>query len=212
MGADDPAPDSAVDPDDAFRPDQLARYWALCFVAARRVVVDDELARDVVQEALLAAWCQRHRFDPTRASPSTWLLTVVHNKAVDCVRREERQQQHAARVATLRPLEISPQPHEVNESRARAAAVRAALLSLPDQERDVLVLSHFDGLTQAQIAERTRLPLGTVKSRSIRGLRRLRALLDRDGFSQPQEETAALAAHATTSSPATEHEPERPPL
>jgi RNA polymerase sigma factor (sigma-70 family) len=158
------------------------RYAATCYGLARRIVVDEALAQDVVQEAFLAAWRDAGRFDPAKGTLVTWLLTLVHHRAVDAVRRENR---HRVRSTTLDALEGTvtggSSVEEQADQSVRAGQVRDALGQLPLAQRQALLLAYFGGYTQAEIARMTDSPLGTVKTRMFAGMRRLRQLLDESG-------------------------------
>ncbi len=158
------------------------RYGRVAYGLARRVLRDAALAEDAVQDAFLAVWRTAGRFVPERAQARTWLLTIVHRRAVDLVRREERR----------RTEPIDDAPEEVGTDTAESAwlgfereRVRGALSLLPDQQREALELAYYGGFTQSQLAERLGEPLGTIKSRMFNGLARLRELLA-DGH--PEEE------------------------
>jgi RNA polymerase sigma-70 factor (ECF subfamily) len=153
-------------------------YGARCFGLAKRILRDDRLAEDAVQEVFLAIWRGVARYDASRGSVASWLLTVTHHKAVDSVRREENGRRRRA------PLELLDDESLVEpdvEQRAITASdgshVRAALAALPARQREALVLAYFGGYTQREIAELTQTPLGTVKTRMLTGMRRLRAEL-----------------------------------
>lgn len=150
------------------------RFGPLAYGLAFRILRDRALAEDAVQEAFLAVWRSADAYKRERAKPSTWILTVVHRRAVDLVRREERRRGE--------PLEAAPEPtsgpaDEDVTLRTRRAAVQAALTELPDDQRQALELAYYGGLTQSELAERLGVPLGTVKSRMFAGLGRLRELL-----------------------------------
>jgi RNA polymerase sigma-70 factor (ECF subfamily) len=177
---------------DWFSPDAFPKQWKACYLFARRIVRDDDLARDVVQEAMLAAWLARHRYDPGRGTARSWLLSMVHNKAVDRVRSEELHRRRMARLAHAEPAcEADPADAVVRRLGARES-VRQALADLPPTQREVLVLAYFDGLTQTEIAKLTGLPLGTVKTRTSTGLRRLHTALSRDEPTRGTEPTSPL--------------------
>lgn len=148
------------------------------YALARRVVGDAALAEDVVQEAFLDAWRGAARFDPARARAATWLLTFVHRRAVDAVRRRAVRPQPlgAEPLGGLEPAAPDDVAGEVVE-RDGAALVRAALRSLPEAQRRVLELAYLRGLSQVEIAELTGEPLGTVKSRTHAALAKLRETL-----------------------------------
>ena len=150
------------------------RFGRLAYRLAYRILRDQVLAEDAVQEAFLAVWRSADAYKRERAKPSTWILTVVHRRAVDLVRREERRRGE--------PLESAPEPTTgpVDEDAAlrdRRAAVQAALTRLPGDQRQALELAYYGGLTQSELAERLGVPLGTIKSRMFAGLGRLRELL-----------------------------------
>jgi RNA polymerase sigma factor (sigma-70 family) len=150
------------------------RHGRLAFGLALRVVRDDALAQDAVQDAFMDVWRTAARFVPERAKASTWVLTLVHRRAVDVVRREQRRR--------AEPLEAAP--HATGEATDEAAWLRLertrvqdALRRLPDPQREALELAYYGGFTQSELAERLGEPLGTIKSRMFAGLTRLRELL-----------------------------------
>ena len=150
------------------------RFGRTAYGLALRVVRDAELAEDVVQEAFLSLWRTAGRFVPERARAGTWLLTLVHRRAVDLVRREERRR--------AEPIESAPEAadaaaEEAPWLRLERERVRAALASLPDAQREAIELAYYGGFTQAELADRLGQPLGTIKSRMFAGLARLGELL-----------------------------------
>ncbi|MGH3856579.1 MAG: RNA polymerase sigma factor [Pseudonocardiaceae bacterium] len=157
------------------------RFGRPCYSLARRICADEGLAEDVVQEVFLTLWRDPARFDPSRGSFATWLLTLIHHKAVDAVRREStiRRRMVAAPEAGE---EWSPTPvpgaDQAAMARVAAGQVRAALHRLPAEQRQVLALAYFGGHTQREIAALTSVPLGTVKSRMFTAVQRLRLLLN----------------------------------
>jgi RNA polymerase sigma factor (sigma-70 family) len=160
------------------------RYGRPAYGLALRVLRDEALAEDAVQEAFLAIWRTASRFVPERGKASTWILTLVHRRAVDLVRREQRRRAD--------PLESASDPSgrasdEEVELRSRRRIVQAALRQLPDDQREALELAYYGGFTQSELAERLGVPLGTIKSRMFTGLRRLRDLLADAGFDAAPE-------------------------
>jgi RNA polymerase sigma-70 factor, ECF subfamily len=156
------------------------RYAPTAMALAQRVLRHGHLAEETVQEAFLAVWRNPERFDPDRGSVRSWLMTTVHHRAVDVVRREEAQQRRGAQ-AEAEPMVDLTDPavtvvEEVTLLQERLA-VRRALEALPQEQRRVIELMYFDGYTQSRVAELLELPLGTVKSRTLLGMRRLRAAL-----------------------------------
>jgi RNA polymerase sigma factor (sigma-70 family) len=151
------------------------RFGHLAYGLALRIVRDPALAEDAVQDAFLTVWCSAARFVPERAKASTWILTLVHRRAVDVVRKEQPRR--------AEPIEVAPQASaNVTEDEAwlrlQRARVQDALRQLPDQQREALELAYYGGFTQSQLADRLGEPLGTIKSRMFAGLARLRELLD----------------------------------
>jgi RNA polymerase sigma-70 factor (ECF subfamily) len=156
------------------------RFGRPAYGLALRVVRDEALAEDAVQEAFLALWRTAARFVPERGKASTWILTLVHRRAVDIVRREERRRSDA--------LEQAPEQESreaVDEEawlRLQRERVQDALRKLPDQQREAIELAYYGGFTQSELAERLGQPLGTIKSRMFGGLARLRELLGEPGM------------------------------
>jgi len=156
------------------------RYGRPAYGLALRILRDEALAEDAVQEAFLGVWRGAARFLPERGKASTWILTLVHRRAVDLVRREERRRADT--------LEHAPEPvggGDVDEEawlRLQRERVQAALRQLPDQQREALELAYYGGFTQSELAERLGQPLGTIKSRMFMGLARLRELLGEPGL------------------------------
>ena len=150
------------------------RYGGACFALARRILNDAQLAEDVVQQVFLATW-QGTGYDPKRGAVSTWLLSVTHHKAVDAVRREgNRRKRLASEQALMEVAASGPGPDDETWQRLRADRTRAALRLLPAEQREVVLLAYYGGYTQREIADMTGLPLGTVKSRTLAAMRRLR--------------------------------------
>jgi RNA polymerase sigma-70 factor (ECF subfamily) len=153
------------------------RVGRLAYALALRVLRDERLAEDAVQEGFLGVWRTAATFRAERAKASTWILTLVHRRAVDLVRREERRR--------VEPLTEGIEATPVGEGTEEAAwlrfereRVQAALKQLPDTQREALELAYYGGFSQTELADRLGVPLGTIKSRMFAGLSRLRELLD----------------------------------
>jgi RNA polymerase sigma factor (sigma-70 family) len=150
------------------------RYGGSCYRLARRILDDAQLAEDVVQQVFLALW-QGSGYDPRRGAVSTWLLSVTHHKAIDAVRKEgTRRRRTASDQALLERAATGPGPEDEAWARWRAERTREALRTLPAEQREVLLLAYYGGYTQREIADMTGLPLGTVKSRTLGAMRRMR--------------------------------------
>ncbi|MEU7524666.1 sigma-70 family RNA polymerase sigma factor [Saccharothrix sp. NPDC042600] len=156
------------------------RYARPAYSLARRVCVDPELAEDVVQEAFLVLWRNPAGYDPSRGGFGTWLMTVVHHRAVDAVRREDTRRRRNVPL-TDEVSEHTVPPTEGADHAALTgvvgAEVRAALQRLPEDQRQVIALAYLGGYTQIEVAALTGIPLGTVKSRTFAAIRRLRTSL-----------------------------------
>jgi RNA polymerase sigma-70 factor (ECF subfamily) len=165
--------------EDAFRR-LFRRYAPTAMSLAQRVLRQPHLAEETVQEAFLSVWRNPGGYDAVRGSVRAWLMSTVHHRAVDLVRREEAQRRRAEEAMTTSdpgpedPADVVVDQVGLPQERA---AVRGALDDLPPEQRRVIELMYFGGLSQSQISERLKLPLGTVKSRTLLGMRRLRAAL-----------------------------------
>jgi RNA polymerase sigma-70 factor (ECF subfamily) len=153
------------------------RHQGTMYGLAIRITNDAGLAQDVVQEAMLGIWRNASRFDASRARARTWMLALVHHRAIDAVRRRRAS-------VTLPEPDVPPPAALVVPDlwddvvgRLDAVAVRQALARVPAAQREVLELAYFAGRTQQEIATQVGIPLGTVKSRVRLGLLALRAEL-----------------------------------
>ena len=154
------------------------RYSSMAFGLATRITRDPALAEDVVQDAFIGVWRSASRYAGSRASARTWLLSIVHHRAIDAVRRRRPTiELPEADAASPRSLVVDDAWPEV-VGRLDRAAIADALATLSDVQREAIELAYFGGLTQIEIAERTAVPLGTVKSRVRLGLLALREALD----------------------------------
>jgi RNA polymerase sigma factor (sigma-70 family) len=162
------------------------RYGRACFGLARRILTDEQFAQDVVQEVFLTIWRDASRFDATRGGFSTWLLSMTHHKAVDAVRREENLRKRRTNAEALDDRESeAPQVDDQVWSLLRRERVRTVLQTLPEVQREALTLAYFGGYTQREIAGLTATPLGTVKTRMLAGMRRMRGELQGMSSSPP---------------------------
>jgi RNA polymerase sigma factor (sigma-70 family) len=156
------------------------RFRGPAFSLARRIIGDDVLAEDVLQDVFLSIWRSSAGFDPARGGFSTWVMAMVHHKAVDAVRREQSQRDRQARVQLDMEVSAPTMTVDVGDAvcdRAVAERVRTALAALPPAQRQALGLAYFSGYTQSEIASLTGTPLGTVKTRMRAGMGQLRKVL-----------------------------------
>jgi RNA polymerase sigma-70 factor (ECF subfamily) len=180
------------------------RFRRPAFALARRILADDVLAEDVLQEAFLSVWRDPAAYEHGRGSVASWLLAVVHHKAVDAVRREESQRRRQALAEDELALAAPVAARDVEEeawSRVVAEQVRTALGGLSSPQREALTLAYYGGYTQREVAALTGAPLGTVKTRMLAGMRRMREELG--GAAGDQVSGGALGGIA----PVEEHRP-----
>lgn len=153
------------------------RYGAACYGLARRILRDEVLAQDVVQEVFITCW-RGAGYDPSRGGVASWLLAITHHKAVDLVRKEERLRARRASDEALDDIaHASGSAEDEAWALLQSAAVQGALRDLPPDHREVLLLAYYGGYSQREISAITGVPLGTVKSRTLAAMRRLRAAL-----------------------------------
>ena len=130
-----------------------------------------------MQDAFVSVWKQAARFDLARGQVKSWLLTIVHHKAIDAVRRRSNRRERALPEAPDDFVATYGRPHEETSGAMDAAAVRAAVKLVPEDQRRTIEMAYFEGLTHLEIADRMNVPLGTVKSRLRIGLEKLRDAL-----------------------------------
>ena len=161
---------------DGFR-DLYRRYAATAVGFAYRVIGDRVLAEEVTQDVFLSVWRSASAYDAARGSVRSWLLTKIHHRAVDVVRREDAERRRLFRERETVPVDPTEDVVEDAWLRARRSDMRSALGTIPAEQRQVLELAYFGGLTQTQVAQRLGIPLGTVKSRTLSAMLKLREAL-----------------------------------
>ena len=155
------------------------RHAAAAFSLAYRMVGNRSAAEDVVQEALLSAWRSGGRYDRTRGSVRTWILGIVHNRAIDALRRSTVHDKRRASDEGIEERFAGTERTDLDVVRDdEARAVRVAVAELPDDQQRVIELAYFGGFSQTEIAEMLHAPLGTVKGRMRLGLEKLRRGLE----------------------------------
>ena len=151
------------------------RHGAAAFSLASRIAGERGAAEDITQEAFLSIWRTRARYDPMRGSVRTWVLGIVHHRAIDGLRRNER---HTRRRASAEGIADTHEAAEFTDLEAirteEARAVRKAVGALPAEQTRVIELGYYGGFTTSEIAEMLDAPLGTVKGRMRLGLNKLR--------------------------------------
>ena len=152
-------------------------HYRTCLRLARRLVLDDGLAHEVVQEVFLSWWrTAGGSYCADRGALGAWLSTLTHHKAVDAVRTSERHRRLVRAAASALPCQ--PEERSVEDLvwwELGTQRLLGALTVLTPAQRDVLALAYVQGLTQTEIADQLGIPLGTVKSRTHSGMLRLRA-------------------------------------
>jgi RNA polymerase sigma-70 factor (ECF subfamily) len=168
------------------------RYRIMAYSIALRITTDPSLAEDVVQDAFLGVWRNASRYVEGRGSVKTWLLSIVHHRAVDAVRRRRPTTELPEREDVPPPALTLPDIWAEVAGNLDRAEIATAMATLSDVQREAIELAYWGGLTQQEIAERTGTPLGTVKSRVRLGLLSLRrALVGDDGAEDLAEEGPA---------------------
>lgn len=163
--------------------DLYERTCRRAFGLAYRILQDGSRAEDIVQEVFLTVWRQAQRIDPSRGKLTSYVLTMVHHRAVDLLRSSRG----GARETTFDSLRIQAGGGDVADRVLQALgaeAVRDALAILPDEQRAPVEMAFFQGFTHIEISERLRIPLGTVKSRLRLAMDKLRVALGGHGFDQ----------------------------
>ena len=149
-------------------------FSAAAYGLALRVLRDEELAQDALQDAFTQVWTEAHRFAGDRASARAWIMTIVHRRSVDRVRREEADRRRGQAWGASQIDTPHDSVAEIVQLNAEHRRVRSALAALTPLQRQALELAYTRGLTQAQIAEQLEIPLGTAKTRLRDALQRLR--------------------------------------
>jgi RNA polymerase sigma-70 factor (ECF subfamily) len=163
------------------QPEALAelydRFSPTLMALTSRILGGHADAEEVLQEVFLNVWNQPGRYDPSRSSVSTWLVLVARSRALDRLRSRkvvERVHQAAGQAAAVSAPHTSPVAAEHVFIQERHERVRREMEALPAEQRQVLEMAYFQGLSQSEIAARTGLPLGTVKTRTLLAMRKLR--------------------------------------
>ncbi|MBA2382363.1 MAG: sigma-70 family RNA polymerase sigma factor [Chloroflexi bacterium] len=158
---------------DAFA-DLYERHRVLVYSIAFKVTNDRSIAEDATQDAFLAVWRSAGQYVDARGSVKTWLVAIVHHRSVDIVRRRQVRELPGQDAFTTPPQLVTPDPWREVSGHLDAVAVHEALRQLKPAQREALELGYLGGMSQSEVAARTRTPLGTVKSRMRLGLRAMR--------------------------------------
>jgi RNA polymerase sigma-70 factor (ECF subfamily) len=156
----------------------VERHMSAAFGLAYRMTGTRATAEDVIQDALLSLWRANTRYDRTRGSVRTWILGIVHNRAIDALRRGSVHDRRRASDEGIEERFESPDRTDVEVARRQEAVeVRSALSELPPDQGKVIELAYFGGFTHVEIADMLGEPLGTIKGRMRLGLNKMRGSL-----------------------------------
>lgn len=164
------------------------RYHRLLYALACRIVSDPSMAEDLLQEAFLAVWRHSHTYSPHAGAARSWLISILHHRAIDHLRKLRRRSSNLQETP-LEQLEMdektaSADIWEIAWRKVKGSQVRAALLKIPREQRQVIEMAYFQGCTHNEIARQTQTPLGTVKARIRLGLLHLKRALQQMGLDE----------------------------
>ena len=164
-----------VDRDEAALGELYDRFAGILLAVIQRIVGAGGEAEEVLQETFLQVWKQASRYDDGRSSVSNWLSLIARSRAIDRL-RSRRVKERTALAAEAEKAETDVAPEGVGNVllKERRRRLRASLAKLPEEQRDVIEHAFFRGLTQREIAEETGIPLGTVKTRTLLAMKKLR--------------------------------------
>jgi RNA polymerase sigma-70 factor (ECF subfamily) len=163
------------------------RYSRILYSLAYRMVADHQVAEDLLQDSFLAVWRRATSFSPQTGAARSWLVSILHHRAIDYLRRVRRRS--TIQEAPLEEIELdettaSPDVWDEAWRSVQSSQVRAALMKIPTEQRVVIELAYFQGWTHAEIADGIQIPLGTVKARMRLGLNHLKRLLEQMGMDE----------------------------
>ena len=156
------------------------RHSTLMFSVACKILNDPGEAEDVLQETFMQIWEKAGRFDPKLGRAASWMAILVRNRAIDRIRAAQRRSRMAEESGAANAIagEVSDSANENFYGHDRAKFIHAAIVGLPEQQRQAIELAYFSGLTQDEISKKLNAPLGTIKARIRRGLLKLRDQLE----------------------------------
>ena len=164
------------------------RYSRILYSLAYRMVADHQVAEDLIQDAFLSVWRRATSYSPQSGAVRSWLVSIVHHRTIDYlrgVRRRSVLKETTWEEAELDESTAHPDVWEEAWRSVQSSQVRAALMTIPTEQRMVIELAYFQGWTHTEIAEGCQMPLGTVKARMRLGLQHLKKALAQMGVSEP---------------------------
>ncbi|HEY3151255.1 MAG TPA: sigma-70 family RNA polymerase sigma factor [Candidatus Binatia bacterium] len=154
------------------------RFSSLVYTLAMRMLRMSSDAEDLLQEVFVQVWHQAHRYSEERGSPEAWIVNIARSRAIDKLRSIRRMERSFVLTDDPAKAESSDNVESSAAESETKLTMNSALANLPEAQRKVLELAYFDGLSQSEIANRLKEPLGTVKTRMRSGIQRLRDLLE----------------------------------
>ena len=157
------------------------RYARSVFSLARHMLREPSLAEEVTQDIFLNLWLKASTFDSQRGTPKAWFMKIAHHRIIDAIRANRRNSKVTTQVdhelLGLQPS-TEPGPEEEAQRNISRDEILAILASLPEPQREVIILAYFEGYSQTEIADRLGQPLGTIKTRVRLAMQKLRAALN----------------------------------
>lgn len=155
------------------------RFSGLLLTLSRRVLHDISDAEEVLQEVFVQVWKQAARYDTRRSSVSTWLVLITRSRSIDRLRSRQVKDRTLTALIQEKPADhTSPKGQQAVLMQQRRSRLTAELGDLPTEQRQVLELAFFEGMTQSEIANSTGIPLGTVKTRTLLAMKKMRKALE----------------------------------
>ncbi len=163
------------------------RYSTSVYSLSMYMLRNEALAEEVTQEIFLNVWLKASSFKPDRGEPRSWLMSVAHHKVVDLIRSRRRSTTMSDpadyETLDLLPSKLISTEEQVEQSLDRQR-IMAAMATLPEAQREVILMAYFQGYSQSAMAEKLGQPLGTIKTRVRLAMQKLRAVLEKDGNEQ----------------------------
>lgn len=158
------------------------KFNGLLYATIYRVLNDHQDTEDIMQEVLVQIWQKAHLYEPSKGKPLTWVTTMARNRAIDRIRSKQRRSRlnddFEQETKPLQP-EFDEDTSDLVTANENDKVVQSAVMELTPDQREAIQLAYFGGLTQSEIADKLKEPLGTVKARIRRGVQRLEQVVKR---------------------------------